>query len=89
MYSVSKIRPDQSFLSLCHRRRVAELSMLYKDHSNLNHCLFSKLLSAQHPELRQQLIHLGLKYHGIERPNLQVITYRLRVECGMTFPTLR
>ena len=28
MYSVARICPDQSFLPLCHRRRVAVLSML-------------------------------------------------------------
>ena len=35
----------QSFLSLCHRRHVATLSMLYKVNSNSNHCLFSELPS--------------------------------------------
>ena len=29
----------------CHRRRVANLSMLYKSNSNFNHCLFSELPS--------------------------------------------
>ena len=29
VYSVARLCPDQSFLSLCHRRRVAGLSMLY------------------------------------------------------------
>ena len=38
--------PDQSFLSLCHRRHVAGLCMLYKINSNSNHCLFSRLPSA-------------------------------------------
>ena len=37
-----------SFLSLCHRRRVAGLSMLYKVNSNSNHRLFNKLPSASH-----------------------------------------
>ena len=35
--------PDQSFLSLCHRRNVA---MLYKCNSTTNHCLFSEIPSA-------------------------------------------
>ena len=46
MYSVARLCPYQSFLSLCHRRRVAGLSMLYKINSNSNHCLFSQLPSA-------------------------------------------
>ena len=46
VYSVARLCPDQSFLSLCHRRRVAVLSMLYKVNSNSNHCLFSELPSA-------------------------------------------
>ena len=31
------------FLLLCHRRRVAGLSMSYKVNSNSNYCLFSEL----------------------------------------------
>ena len=51
VHSVARLCPDQSFLSLCHRRRVAGLSMLlmvnsYKVNLNFNHCLFSKLPSA-------------------------------------------
>ena len=46
VYSVARLCPDQSFLSLCHRRRVAGLSMFYKVNSNDNHCLFSELPSA-------------------------------------------
>ena len=46
MYSVARHCPDQTFLSLCHRRDVAALSMLYKVNSNSNHCLFSELPSA-------------------------------------------
>ena len=46
VYSVARLCPDQSFLSLCLRRRVAGFSMLYKVNSNSNHCLFSELPSA-------------------------------------------
>ena len=46
MYSVARLCPDQSSLSLCHRRRVAGFRMLYKVNSNSNHCLFSELTSA-------------------------------------------
>ena len=38
VYSVSRLSPDQSFLSLCHRRHVAGLCMLYKINSNSSHC---------------------------------------------------
>ena len=38
--------PIRVFLLLCHRRRVAGLSMLYKVNSNSNYCLFSELPSA-------------------------------------------
>ena len=46
MPSVARLCPDHSFLSLCHRRCVAGLSMLYKVNSNSNDCLFSELPSA-------------------------------------------
>ena len=46
MYSVARLCLNQSFLSLCHRRRVAGLSMLYKVISNSNRCLLSELPSA-------------------------------------------
>ena len=56
VYSVARLCPDQSFLSLCNRRRVAGLSMLYKVNLNSNHCLFSDfhllLLEFDIPELR-------------------------------------
>ena len=43
VYSVVRLCRDQSFLSLCHRRRVALLIMLYKVNANSNNCLFSEL----------------------------------------------
>ena len=42
---MARLYPDQSFLSLCHRR-VAGLSTLYKANADSNHCLFSNLPSA-------------------------------------------
>ena len=61
VYSVARLCPDQTFLSLCHRRHVAALCMLYKVNSNSNHLLFSELRSAsvrvRIPELLLQLIH--------------------------------
>ena len=46
VYSLARLCPNQSFLLLCHRRRVAGLSILCKVNSNSNHCLFSELPSA-------------------------------------------
>ena len=46
------------------------------------------LLEFDIPELRLQLIHWSLEYLGVERPNLQDLSCRLRFEHGMTFPTL-
>ena len=46
LYSFARLYPDQTFLSFCHRRYVAELSMLYMVNSNSNHCLFCELPSA-------------------------------------------
>ena len=58
VYSVVRLCPDQSFLSLCHRRRVAGLSMLYKVNSNSNHCLLRLLLlEFDILELRLLLVH--------------------------------
>ena len=46
VYSVARLCPDQSFLSLCHLRRVVGLIILDKVNSDSNHCLFSDLPSA-------------------------------------------
>ena len=43
MCSMARVSPDQSFLSMCHRRHVAGLCTLDKVNSNSNHCLFSEL----------------------------------------------
>ena len=45
MYSVARLCPDRTFLSLCYRRHVAA-QMLYRVKSNSNHCLFNELPSA-------------------------------------------
>ena len=45
VYSVARLCPDQTFLSLCYRRHVAALCILCKVNSNSNHCLFSGLPS--------------------------------------------
>ena len=52
MYSVARLCHDQSFLSLCHRRHVVGLCMLYKVNSNSNQCLFS-----EHPSASTELRH--------------------------------
>ena len=88
VYSVAGLRPNQSFLSLCHRRHVASLCMLYKDNSNSNnYCffLFSELTSAS---VMAQLIHQRSKFQGVERHNLQCVSCRPRLLCGITFPAL-
>ena len=41
-----RLCPDQTFLSLCHRRHVAALCMLYLVNSYSNHCLLSEISSA-------------------------------------------
>ena len=46
MYSVARLCPDETFLSLCHRRLISALRVLFKMNSNPNHCLFSELSSA-------------------------------------------
>ena len=81
---------DQSFLSLCHRRHSAGLCMLYKVNLNLNHCFvqwasIGIYTRVQHGE---RLIHWSLKYEGLERRNLQGVSYLPRFVSGMTFPTL-
>ena len=45
-YSVARLCPDQTFLSLCQRRHIAALCILYEANLNSNHCLFSDLPSA-------------------------------------------
>ena len=39
-YSMDRLYSDQSFMSLCHRRHVVWLCMLYKVNSNFDHSLF-------------------------------------------------
>ena len=63
MYSVARLCPDQSFLSLCHRRHVAGLCMFYKVISDSNHCLFSELPSASN---RVRLIRAAATAHPLE-----------------------
>ena len=46
MYSVARLYPNQSLLSLYHQWRVVGLSMLYNVNLNTNHCLFIDLPSA-------------------------------------------
>ena len=57
---MARLSPGQTFLSLCHRRHVAALCMLYKVNSNSNYYLFSEFPSASgrvpHTELQLQLI---------------------------------
>ena len=43
---MGRLCPSQTFLSLCHQRRVGGLSMLYMVNANSNHCLFGELPAA-------------------------------------------
>ena len=91
VYSVAMLCPDQSSCR-CHRRRLAGLSILYKVIETLiTVCSASfdlLLLEFDKHELRPQLIHWSLKYQGVVHHNLQGLSYWLRLECEMTFPTL-
>ena len=84
VYLVARLYPDQSILSLCHRRRVSGPSMLCKVNSNSYHCLFSEFSSGSTefdiPELWPPLIHWILKYQGVELPNLLGLSCWLRYE---------
>ena len=72
VYSMTRRCPDQSFLPLCHRRRVAGLSILYKVNSNSNHCLFSELPSASikvwHTRAAAAAHPLEFEVSSVERP---------------------
>ena len=93
VYSVAWLCPDQSFLTLCYRRRVAGLGMLYKVNSNSNHCLSSELPSAS---TRVRHTSAAAAAHSLEfevsrRRTLKFSRSFLpaqEFECGMTFPTL-
>ena len=89
VYSVARLCSDQSFLLLCHRRRVADLSIGHKVNSNYNHCLFCELSSAstrvRHTELRPQHIHWSLKYQCADRCSLYHITGGLLAQIIFSF----
>ena len=92
-YSVPRRFPDQTFLSLCHRRRVAALCMCCTRliRTQIIVCLVSyHLLLSKFdiPKLRLQLIYWSLKYRCVERPILQGVSCRPRLVCGITFPAL-
>ena len=92
VYSVARLCRDQTFLSLCHRRHVHALCMLYRVNSNWNHCLFSELPSAsvrvQHSRAAAAAHPLDFEVSRCRTPNLQDVSCRPRFVCGMTFPTL-
>ena len=64
VYSVAMFCSDQTFLSLCHQRRVAAQCMLYKINSNSNHCLFSELFLSVSVRVRHTLAAAAL--HPLE-----------------------
>ena len=63
VYSVARLCLDHTFLSWCHRHRVAALCMLYKVNSNSNHCLFGELPSAS---VRVQHTRAAAAAHPLE-----------------------
>ena len=79
-YSVTRICPDQTFVSLCHRRHVAVLCMLYKVNSNSNHCLFSELpyafVNAGHTQAAAAAHPLEFEVSRCKLPNFQGVSCR-------------
>ena len=81
VYSVARLCHYQSFLSLCHRRHVAGLCMLYKVNlfrTQINVCSVSfhlLLPELDIPEL-PQLVHWSSKYQGEECSNFQGVSCR-------------
>ena len=93
VYSVVRLCPDQSFLSLCHRHNGAGLSMLSKVNSNFNHCLFSELpyASTKVRHTRAVIAAHPLEFEVSRCRTSQFarcFLHRPRFDCGMTFPTL-
>ena len=90
--SVARLCQDESFLSLCHRRCVAGLSMLYKVNSNSNHCMYSELPSAstrvRHTWAAAASHPLEFEVSRCSTSNLLGLFCRLRFDCGMSYPTL-
>ena len=89
VYSVARLCPDQSFLSLCHRCVAGLSRRLIRTLITVCSVSFHMLLlEFDIPELRLRLINWNLKYRGVERLNLHGVSWRPRFECGMTYPTL-
>ena len=84
VYSVARLCPDQTFLSLCHRCHVATLCMLYKVNRTriiVYSVSFHLFLSEFEVfGLPPQIIHYSLKYQGV--------FCRPRLVYGMIFPSL-
>ena len=90
--SVARLCLQKSFLSLCYRRHVAAgvcCTRLIRTRiivcSVRLHMLQSEFDIL---ELQLQLIDWSLKYQGVERHDLQGVSCRPRVVCGMTSHTL-
>ena len=92
LYSVDILCHDQSFLSLCHRRRVVGLSMLYKVNANSNHCLFSEIPSAstrvRHTRAAAAAHPLEFEVSRCRTSHLRGVSCWPRFECGMTLNIL-
>ena len=87
-YSVARLSPDQTFLSLCHRSHIAALCVLYKVNLNSNNCLFSEL-----PSSSVRVRHIRAAAIELEVSKCRTSQF---ARCflpnpdawGMTFPTL-
>ena len=88
MYSVARLYTDQSFFSLCHRRRVVGLSMLYKANTVCLASIHLLLLDFDISELWPQLIHWSLKCQGVKIPKLVGVSSRPWLEFRINFPKL-
>ena len=87
------ILPNESFLSLSHRRRVAGRAEYFVQLKfELDHCLFSELpsvsLRVRHTRGAAAAHSLSLKNQVVERRNFQSVFLPPRFECEMGFATL-
>ena len=92
VYSLARLCPDQTFLSLCYLRHVTALCMLYKVNSNSNHYLFSDLPSAsvrvRHTRAAVAANPIEVEVSRCWISQFQGVSCRSRLVCDMTFPKL-
>ena len=87
---MARLCPDQSFLSLCYRRHVAGLCMLYKVNSNSHQWLFSELPSAStsvHYRAAAAAHPLEFEVSRCRTSQFPRCLLPAKFVCGMTFST--